>query len=207
MYFSKQASKDVNILPQCYPFPMPRNTVTTSSIASMESKDQKRTTPPPRPQRLPYAPTAKNIPKLKQYIVNSFASSAFNNTDVPFPSLKQEPFKLYLKSDAVPYAQHTPIPVPHHLKQRVKEQLDQDVERGILMRAPLNMPVEWCAPMIVVLKPDGSTRRTIDYQQLNKQCLRQTHYTHSPFNLASQIPPNTFKTVLDAVDGFHSVEV
>ncbi len=39
LYFSKGACKDVNILPQCYPFPMPRNIATSSSsVSSIESK-------------------------------------------------------------------------------------------------------------------------------------------------------------------------
>ena len=61
--------------------------------------------------------------------------------------------------------------------------------------------------MVIVAKPDSTPWRTIDYQRLNSQCLCQTHYTHTPFNLASQIPPNMKKTVIDAVDGFHSVEL
>ena len=61
--------------------------------------------------------------------------------------------------------------------------------------------------MVVTTKSDGSPRRTIDYQHLNSQCFRQTHYTHSPFALASQVPAKSKKTVIDAVEGFHSVQV
>ena len=59
--------------------------------------------------------------------------------------------------------------------------------------------------MVVVSKVDRTPHRTIDFQRLNAQCLRETHHTASPFQLASQVPPNTKKSVLDAVDGFHSV--
>ena len=44
-----------------------------------------------------------------------------------------------------------------------------------------------------------------DYQYLNSQCKRETHHTASPFQLAMQVPPNTKKTMLDTVDGYHSV--
>ena len=37
------------------------------------------------------------------------------------------------------------------------------------------------------------------------QCKRETHHTSSPFQLSLQVPPNTKKTVLDAVDGYHSI--
>ena len=48
-------------------------------------------------------------------------------------------------------------------------------------------------------------RRTIDYQHLNSQCKWETHHTGSPFQLTLQVPPKQKKTVLDAVDGYHSV--
>ena len=207
LYFSRKACMDMNILPACFPMPMPHTAGSVSSIHDSEATQKLRTPPPPRPKKIPFAPIPANIPKLKQHLIEKFKLSTFLNSDEPFPALRAPPFKLFLKQDAVPYAQHTPIPVPHHLKAAVKAQLDRDVIRGIIKPVPVNTPVIWCAPMVVIEKADGSPRRTIDYQHLNSQCLRQTHYTDSPFNLASQIPPHTKKTVIDAVDGFHSVEV
>ena len=52
---------------------------------------------------------------------------------------------------------------------------------------------------------DGSPWQTINFQHLNAQCQRETHYTFTPFQLASQIPPNTKKSIIDVVDGFHSI--
>ena len=57
--------------------------------------------------------------------------------------------------------------------------------------------------MVVVAKKDGSPRRTIDLQRLNEATYRATHHTSSPFNLASSIPPNTRKTILDAWNAYH----
>ena len=205
LYFSKQACKDMNMLPACFPFPMLLET--DDFVAAIADDKTKRTPPPQRPSKIPYPPTTENIPKLKDYIIEAFATSTFLNTDEPFPSLNAPPFKIFLRDDAIPYAQHTQIPTPYHLKSLTKALLDRDVRRGILKPVDVNTPVVWCAPMVITLKPDGTIRRTIDYQHLNSQCLRQTHYTDSPFCLASQIPPNTKKTVIDAVDGFHSVEV
>ena len=59
--------------------------------------------------------------------------------------------------------------------------------------------------MVITAKKNGKPWRTIDYQHLNSQCKRETHHTGSPFQLALQVPPNQKKTVLDAVDGYHSV--
>ena len=38
---------------------------------------------------------------------------------------------------------------------------------------------------------------------LNNSYLRETHHTHTPFNLLSSIPKFTYKTVADAHNGFH----
>jgi hypothetical protein len=58
--------------------------------------------------------------------------------------------------------------------------------------------------MVVVSKADGSP---IDFQHLNAQCLRETHHTSTPFQIASQVQPHTKKCVINAVDGYHSVEL
>ena len=48
---------------------------------------------------------------------------------------------------------------------------------------------------------------TIDLQQLNSQCARELHHVESPFKLASQVPTNTYKTLIDAVDGYQAIEL
>ena len=59
--------------------------------------------------------------------------------------------------------------------------------------------------MVVTVQKNGCSRITIDLQHLNSQCLRETHHTPSLFQIAYQIPSNTKKSVLDAVDGFHAI--
>ncbi len=71
----------------------------------------------------------------------------------------------------------------------------------------MNEPTVWCARMVVVPKKDGCLRRTVEFQQLNAHCLREPNHGSSPFHTARGIPPNTWKSVFDAVDGHHSVEL
>ena len=59
--------------------------------------------------------------------------------------------------------------------------------------------------MVVTRKHDGSPRRTVDLSPLNKHCQRETFPTASPFQAARRVPSNTWKTVNDAWNGFHSV--
>ena len=196
LYFSKQGCIETRILPPQYPQPM----VHSISAVPLLPSAQPRLPPPKPPSQLPYPASPANIPKLEAYIREQFATTAFNNSP-PFPSLSDPPAHIHLQPNAIPYARHTPIPVPH----QVKESLDKDIQRGIIAPVPIGNPVTWCSPMIVVSKEDGSPRRTIDFQRFNAQCQRETHHTSTPFQLASQVPPHTKKSVVDAVDGFHSV--
>ena len=68
-------------------------------------------------------------------------------------------------------------------------------------------PVGWCTRMVVVKKKDGSPRITADYQQLNKSCLRETHPNEYPLSIVSNIPIHAYKTVADAYQGYHQVEL
>ena len=81
------------------------------------------------------------------------------------------------------------------------------MEMGVIAPVPIGMATEWCSTMIIAAKKDGRPRRTVDLQHLNDQSMRETHHCESPFNLACQVPPSTYKTVLDAVDGYHAVSL
>ena len=52
---------------------------------------------------------------------------------------------------------------------------------------------------------EGTPRRTIDFQHIYKYCERETHHTPRPFDAVSNIPPKSYKTVLDAYNGYHQV--
>ena len=122
-----------------------------------------------------------------------------------YQAMTGEPLQISFLPDHTPYDVHKPIPIPHHWKTKVKEKLDADVTLGIIEPVPQGTPTQWCSRMIVVPKKDGSPRRTVDLQNLNKATRRETHHTPSPFNTCSVIPSNKKKTVLDAWNGYHSV--
>ena len=236
IFFSKKACVATYILPAMFPKPTPalkylESSETTNlnpraapfnhellAVHPTSSTDHKpkvptltpangyRRSPPPRPKNIPFAPVESSVPQLRKYIVDAFASSALDKSP-PLPIMKTKKGHIHLQPNAVPYAVHSPIPVPHHEKAIIKALLDLYVERGIIIPVPLGTPVVWCALMVIGRKKDGSPRITVDYQQLNRQCLRETHHTEPPFHLASRIPANTKKTVLDATDSYHSIEL
>ena len=61
--------------------------------------------------------------------------------------------------------------------------------------------------MVICPKKNGKPRRTVDFQPLNKYATRETHHTQSPFIQARSVPRNTFRTIFDACNGYHSVSL
>ena len=166
-----------------------------------------REKPPEVPKNLPFPATEENIPKLKDWIVERYSSSAFNcceNQELPLVS-DTVPMSLYVNSDAKPVAYHKAYPVPIHWQGEVKAGIDSDVKLGVLEKVPVGEPTDWCSRMVVVSKKDGKPRRTVDFQALNKFCVRQTHSVKAPFHQAMAIPSGTWKTCLDAWNGYHSI--
>ena len=162
---------------------------------------------PVKPSTIPFSPIESNIPALKKFLLRSFAKSTFNRSK-PFPKLSTTKANIHLKPDYVtPKPAYWPATVAEHWAADVKGGIDRDVDNGVMRWVPLNEACEWCARMVVVKKKDGRPRRTVDYQELNKQCLREPYHCESPFHTARRIPENSWKSVVDAVDGYHSVEL
>ena len=120
---------------------------------------------------------------------------------MPTPATSSDEFcsstKLHIDQNADPVAVHKPVPVPIHWMKDLNDQLDMDVRLGVIEKVPIGEPVTWCHRLVLTPKKDGSPRRTVDLQALNRKSVRQTHFTDSPFNLAISVPKKTVRTVLD----------
>lgn len=95
----------------------------------------------------------------------------------------------------------------YHWKNLVEEQLATDVRLGVIERVEPNTPYNWCHRAIWTRKVDGSPRHVVDFQSLNKQCVRNTNHTVPPFQEAHMVPPQTYRSVTDAWNSYHSVPV
>ena len=167
----------------------------------------RRVLAPDAPTSLPFPATEQNRGKLQKWIIDHYGSSAFNQCECqPLPLMTgAPPLKLFIDPDAKPVAIHKPRPVPIHFQSKVKAGLDRDVALGVLEKIPVGVPTLWCSPMVVTPKKNGEPRRVVDLQALNRVALRQTHATESPYHQAVGIPRNTYKSILDAFEGYHSV--
>ena len=91
----------------------------------------KRQLPHPPPESLPFPATEENRDKLQQYLLSYYGSSTFNTCEhQQLPLMNCPPLKLMVNPNAKPVAHHTPVPVPLHSREAVKQGLDQDLQRG-----------------------------------------------------------------------------
>ena len=76
---------------------------------------------PSHPTKLPCPPTGENVNKLKDFLIKTFETTTFYQS-TPFPPMNTKPVHIHLKSDAIPIAKHTPIPVPYNWKKQVNKE-------------------------------------------------------------------------------------
>ena len=221
-YLSLSCLKALYVVPQDFPrpgaaLPQPFRVQASTAppcsnngvcdIGDINCKCPTRSLPPTDTPRLPCPATEANLPKLKQYILDRYRSSTFNTCEkqkLPLIS-GSPPLELHVDPTAKPVACHVPASVPLHWQEPVRAGLDRDVNLGVLERVPLNTPARWQSRMVIAAKHDGSPRRTVDYGPLNSHCPRQTHHTVNPWQLATSIPEQKRKTVLDNWHGYHSL--
>ena len=166
----------------------------------------KRSVVPDRPQSLPFEPEPENIPKMKDWLLKHFESSTFNTCPhQPLQEMSGPPVEIHIDPDAEPRVCDKPATISIHWRDQVEKDIERDEALGILEKVPYGEDATWCHRMVVTGKHDGSPRRTVDLSPLNKFCRRETHVGESPFQLAHRIPPNVWKTVCDAWNGYHSM--
>ena len=211
LFVSKSCLMDLGAISPDFPSPPPRQ----ERLEAVNEEESSPSRAPcgcltrsetPGPPKIPFEPTEENVPKLKQFIVDYYASSTMNLcSHQQLPKITGPPVHYSLKPDAKPVAIHTPAVLPIHWTSQVREQLLRDVKLGILEEVPPEEPTKWQHRMVVVRKPNGTPRRTVDMQKLNKATLRTTHPLASPYVKAMSVPSNMYKTVTDAWEGYHSI--
>ena len=168
-----------------------------------------RSAPPPRPKELPFPPTVENIPAMRDWLLNKhFPASVFNKcTHQRMPFMDGPPLAVHINesADGDNTACHTPAMTPIHWHDTAEERLAQYVDLGIIEKVDLNVETKWCHRGFWTRKADGSPRLVVDLQKLNKHCTRSVHHTVPPFQQARRITSNTYRTVIDAWNGYYSV--
>lgn len=128
---------------------------------------------------------------------------------VEFPSLfqglgkLQKEHRIRLRDGAEPFCINSPrrIPIPLYEKTRLELQRMQTI--GVI--SPVDEPTEWCAPMVVVLKPNGSVRICVDFTGLNHHVLREWHPIPSVEHTLGLLHGAKIFSKLDANSGFWQI--
>ena len=179
---------------------------TISTDTSAVCDCPKRGPVPPRPAKLPFEPTEENNGKMRDWLLDYFKSSTFNVCPhTPLPAMSGPPIEMHVDESAKPRACHTAAPIALHWQEQVHKDLLRDEALGVIERVPYGEPVTWCHRMVVTRKHDGTPRRTVDLSPLNKFCKRETFSAEAPFPLARRVPGKSWKTVIDAWNGYHSI--
>ena len=165
-----------------------------------------RSATPLPPASLPFECKAENNDLMRSWLITRYGKSTFNTCPHrQLPCMEGPPVEIHVDPSATPKAFHTAASIPMHWQKRVHEDLLRDEALGVIERVPYGEPVDWCHRMVVTRKHDGTPRRTVDLSPLNRFCKRETYSAESPFKLARRIPKGSWKTVVDAWNGFHSV--
>lgn len=101
-------------------------------------------------------------------------------------------------------------PLPPHLKQNFKEQLDAWIEKGIVEKAPPGCP--FSSPLVPVKKKNGQIRWAVDYRQLNNISRKDHRPIPNVFERLSSLKatfrkPLRYYGCLDLQDAFHNIPI
>ena len=144
-------------------------------------------------------------------LVSRIDSTAKASEDIlqKFPSLfcglgnLGEEYRIKLKPGVQPYALFTPRNVPIPLRPKVKEELLQMENLGVISR--VTIPTPWCAGMVVVPKKSGDVRICVDLKPLNEGVLRETHPIPSVDDTLAQLAGAKIFSKVDANSGFWQI--
>ena len=114
-------------------------------------------------------------------------------------------YHIAMRDNAKPLCLYTPRKVPHPLLPKLKQEIDNMVEQGVV--SPVKTPTEWCSGIVCVPKHNGAVRVCVDLTALNKSVQREIHPMASvDSSLANLGSSNSkFFTKLDANSGFWQI--
>jgi len=117
--------------------------------------------------------------------------------------LKVKPVTIELRDGAEPFAVHTARHIGYHLLPKVQEELQRLQKEGIIK--PIEVPTDWCAPMVPILKKSGKIRICTDFKRLNQNVKRPYINLPNLDDIAPSLVGATHFSTMDMNSGFHQV--
>jgi len=132
--------------------------------------------------------------------LDSIQDPLYGVLDSTFAPVKCRPVHITLSEGHTPYSVHTARRVPIPLMQKVKEELQRLKEAGVVEE--IQEPTDWCAPMVTVMKKNGSVRICTDFKQLNKAVKRERYMLPTLEDILHKLRGAKVFSKLDATSGF-----
>ena len=91
--------------------------------------------------------------------------------------------------------------VPYHKRMEFKVMLDEMLEAGLIQKSES----PWSSPVLLVSKPDGSIRFTVDYSKLNNLTIKDAHPLPNAEDMFALLANSKWYTKLDLYQGFYQI--
>lgn len=110
-------------------------------------------------------------------------------------------------SKDVPPVIHPQRKVPIQIKAKIKEELKEMRENGIIEKIQEGQPTQWVNSLVYRTKPNGSLRLCLDPKDLNKAILREHYTTPTLEEILPSLSGAQYFSILDAKCGYWNVEL
>ena len=109
-------------------------------------------------------------------------------------TIKNTEVKIQIKLGCYPIQQKT-RPIPYHLQDDVKNELDRLIKSGHSERLETIEEDCFVSPVVITVKKDKTVKIALDARKLNKSCIRET--THAKHGRINQ--PNLLRTIKERI--------
>jgi hypothetical protein len=108
--------------------------------------------------------------------------------------------RIDLTPGAIPFRQRA-----YRYSPAMKKEVEKQVENMLKQQLIKESESEWCSPIVMVQKPDGSFRFAVDYRRLNSVTQKRVYQLPLIQELLDLMGGKKFYTSLDLMAGFHQV--
>ena len=165
----------------------------TAPVASSEPVGNRENDPPI---------AKKNVPESLCGRLKTLIDQHHGLWDGSLGTLKATEQRMRLKPGAKPVRLY-----PYRLGPRTRQLFGEQVEKMLTLDVIEPSTSEWASPVVLVPKPDGSTRFCIDYRQLNDRTVRDTYPLPRMDDCLDSLGYAKFFSTLDCNAGYWQLPV
>ena len=152
----------------------------------------------------PHEASSETIERHRQEIRELMSRcSASTPQELRPEQLRHAEFKIELNDPNMRPIRCKARPVPHALKQKVKDEIKSLLDAGIIRRSKS----QWAAPLQIVMKDQGKIRITVDYTALNPHIKFDPYPMPNPRNIFDRLANSEYYSTWDFYKGYHQIPV